>query len=178
MNVADFAFATELFIIIFSVLCCLYASTDEPQQQPVSIRSIRYFDLLDEDNESPKEVLMSQPQSVSPLPDPWDSDAAVDECSTPVFSRGHHAPVRYQLCLPPAKKDVGLEVVLNLVQTELTLKNAQKVLTVFAEKHQLAKPKSRARKDELLARIEAYLLDFNTKSTMQDIVCTALGGRL
>ena len=52
------------------------------------------------------------------------------------------------------------------------------MLTVFAEKHRLAKPKSRARKGELLARIEAYLLDFNTKSTMQEIVCTALGGRL
>lgn len=178
MSAADFAFAAELFMLVFGFSCWLFSSPKPQQIQTNPTRSIRYFDLLDEEDHAPASMPASKEESIPLLPDPWTEEAAMIQCSISVSSTSHDAPLLPQLCLPPAKKDVVLEGVLHLVETHLTLKKAQKVLTVFAEKTQTAKPKSSARKAELIQRIEGYLHDFNFQFTMQEIVCNAIRGKL
>ncbi len=177
MNVADFAFATELFVLIFSLFCWLTFSP-QPQQARINpTRSTRYFDVLEDNNNASPEMPVSQSECMPLLPDPWTQEIEMIERSIPVSSNYYNAPPLPQLCLPPAKNDV-VEAVINLVEEHFTVKKAQKVLALFAEKTQTAKPKSGTRKAELIQRIEEYLRDYNYQFTMQEIVCNAIRGKL
>jgi hypothetical protein len=68
MNVADFSFATELFILVFCSFCWLFSSAPQRRIQIAPTRSIRYFDRvrlsnnvrIEEDASCRKETLKNQ----------------------------------------------------------------------------------------------------------------------